>query len=47
MELEQLKTSWKELSEKMEKAEIFNRQVTLKMLRRNANQLQANSKNMK
>lgn len=36
MELEQLKTSWKELSEKMEKAEIFNRQVTMNMLRRNA-----------
>lgn len=36
MELEQLKTSWKELSEKMEKAEIFNRQVTMNMLHRNA-----------
>lgn len=36
MELEQLKTSWKELSVKMEKAEIFNRKVTMNMLRRNA-----------
>lgn len=37
MELDQLKANWQELSKKMENSEIFNRQVTINMLRRNAN----------
>lgn len=37
MELDQLKANWQELSKKMENSEIFNRQVTINMLKRNAN----------
>ena len=36
MELDQLKANWQELSKKMENSEIFNRQVTINMLKRNA-----------
>jgi hypothetical protein len=36
MELDQLKANWQEFSKKMENSEIFNRQVTINMLKRNA-----------
>ena len=36
MELEKLKENWQELSEKIEKRELFNKEVTMKMLKKNA-----------
>jgi RsiW-degrading membrane proteinase PrsW (M82 family) len=36
MELDQLKANWQELSKKMENSEIFNRKVTINMLKRKA-----------
>lgn len=35
MELEELKNTWQELSKKIENAELYNKQLTMKMLRRN------------
>ena len=36
MELEKLKENWQELSEKIEKRELFNKEVTMNMLKKNA-----------
>jgi membrane-associated HD superfamily phosphohydrolase len=36
MELEQLKKDWQELSEKIEKSELFNKELTMNMLKKNA-----------
>lgn len=35
MELEELKNTWQELSKKIENAELYNKQLTMKMLHRN------------
>lgn len=36
MELEQLKRDWQQLSEKIEKSEFFNKELTMNMLKKNA-----------
>ena len=36
MELEQLKRDWQQLSEKIEKSELFNKELTMNMLKKNA-----------
>jgi len=36
MELEQLKKDWQEMSEKIEKSELFNKELTMNMLKKNA-----------
>ena len=36
MELEKLNENWQELSEKIEKRELFNKEVTMNMLKKNA-----------